>query len=98
MDSAASPQQQHYGATEQPSSPDPQRQVHISRAESNDEDDKATMGTSNSDPTACTAAASSSAQLRSRKHKGRQHHESDNDDDAASIDSREMTLKDRQEV
>ncbi|CDS09952.1 hypothetical protein LRAMOSA02629 [Lichtheimia ramosa] len=97
---AASPrqqQQQHYGAIEQqqPEHPDPQRHVHISRADSNDDDDKATMGTSNSDPTACTAAASSSAQLRSRKHKGRQQ-ESDNDDDA-SIDSREMTLKDRQE-
>lgn len=102
---AASPsqqqqQQQHYGAIEQQQEQQPEnsdQRVHISRADSNDDDDKATMGTSNSDPTACTAAASSSAQLRSRKHKGR-HHESDNDDDAASIDSREMTLKDRQEV
>ncbi|KAJ8663323.1 calcium/proton exchanger [Lichtheimia ornata] len=101
---AASPsqqqqQQQHYGAIEQQQEQQPEnsdQRVHISRADSNDDDDKATMGTSNSDPTACTAAASSSAQLRSRKHKGR-HHESDNDDDAASIDSREMTLKDRQE-
>lgn len=102
---AASPppqqqQHQHYGAIEQQQQQQPEnsdQRVHISRADSNDDDDKATMGTSNSDPTACTAAASSSAQLRSRKHKGR-HHESDNDDDAASIDSREMTLKDRQEV